>query len=319
MIRERRIQATNLHGSNGAHAEAEEYGAELRSGAPLPSIRELRDEIAFWRARFDQERERLAKLWVAYQDLEMELEARRGDERAAQAEAVVAAAAARMGPFRQGPFALYARDVKLKNGRVQTIHFFAKRRPRSGQPVPLPDGFEVQGRTRTGLPFLRRIGAPRPPKKPERRLQPQCAALTPGSRQCRNSARDGSKYCASHAGYRPPSVEAFLKKLDTKPRVAGAPDTHPVAHRGTSVVRVPVEDVGRPRAKAIGAPTHEPQCGAFTAGGPQCRNLARDGSKYCALHHGFRPPTVARLVQAHATRPKARGAPDAPPALRRAA
>src|ERR1041385_4387414 len=35
--------------------------------------------------------------------------------------------------------------------------------------------------------------------------QPQCAALTADGKQCRNSARGASKYCASHKGYQPPA------------------------------------------------------------------------------------------------------------------
>lgn len=45
-------------------------------------------EAAFWRAQFEQERERLAKLWVAYRDLEAELDLRKEEaERIAQRKA----------------------------------------------------------------------------------------------------------------------------------------------------------------------------------------------------------------------------------------
>ena len=59
--------------------------------------------------------------------------------------------------------------------------------------------------------------------------------------QCRNSSRDGSKYCASHKGYQPKTAagvatlvgepwepkgkKAVQSKTDTLPRHAGAADT----------------------------------------------------------------------------------------------
>ncbi len=39
--------------------------------------RALEAEVAHWRARFEAERERLAKLWLAYVDVEEELARRR--------------------------------------------------------------------------------------------------------------------------------------------------------------------------------------------------------------------------------------------------
>jgi hypothetical protein len=79
---------------------------------------------------------------------------------------------------------------------------------------------------------------------------PQCAALTADGKQCRNSARGASKYCASHKGYQPPALKGLAQRVegdswsatdkrtdrqskriaDTKPKVRKAEDT-PLAVR----------------------------------------------------------------------------------------
>lgn len=95
-------------------------------------------------------------------------------------------------------------------------------------------------------------------------------------------------------------------------------------------------------AKAEAAPAaakeYEPQCGALTEDGAQCRNSARHGSKYCASHKGYQPPTakgIAKRVEGEAwdpndkvtdhssvrrtdTRPKVRKAKDTKVAVRKA-
>ena len=62
-------------------------------------------------------------------------------------------------------------------------------------------------------------------------LQPQCAALTAAGAQCKRSARQGSKYCGSHKGYRPPAAAVANKAKDTKPAVKKAKDTAPSGRR----------------------------------------------------------------------------------------
>jgi len=52
-------------------------------------------------------------------------------------------------------YTLYTTDVKLKNGRMQTLYFFSKGKPKRGSPCDLPAGKEVGVNKRTGLPFLR--------------------------------------------------------------------------------------------------------------------------------------------------------------------
>jgi hypothetical protein len=76
-------------------------------------------------------------------------------------------------------------------------------------------------------------------------LEPQCVALTEDGAQCRNSSRHGSKYCASHKGYQPPTAKGIaqrvegdawdprddrtdqqtVKAADTRPRVRKAKNT----------------------------------------------------------------------------------------------
>lgn len=57
---------------------------ETGNGAPRLSPRASEARDAYWRERWQQERERLAKLWVAYQAAEQEVAELRG--RLAQAE-----------------------------------------------------------------------------------------------------------------------------------------------------------------------------------------------------------------------------------------
>ncbi len=50
---------------------------------------------------------------------------------------------------------LHTRDVTLKNGRVQTIYFFA-RDVRDGSLTAVPAGYEVVETSRTGMPVLKK-------------------------------------------------------------------------------------------------------------------------------------------------------------------
>lgn len=61
--------------------------------------------------------------------------------------------------------------------------------------------------------------------------RPQCEALTAAGDQCKRSAREGSKYCGSHKGYRPPAKAATKGAKDTKPTVKAAKDTKPSSRR----------------------------------------------------------------------------------------
>lgn len=50
---------------------------------------------------------------------------------------------------------LHTRDVTLKNGRVQTIYFFA-RDVRDGSLSAVPAGYMVVETSRTGMPVLKK-------------------------------------------------------------------------------------------------------------------------------------------------------------------
>jgi hypothetical protein len=58
--------------------------------------------------------------------------------------------------YTQDGWTLYTREVKLKGGRMQTIYFFSKRTPKSGNPCDMPSGYEVGVNKRTGLPYLKK-------------------------------------------------------------------------------------------------------------------------------------------------------------------
>ena len=60
--------------------------------------------------------------------------------------------------YKYGEWTLYRRDVKLKSGKSQTIHFFSKQKPHSGIPTCMPEGYEVGVSDRSKMPFLKKIG-----------------------------------------------------------------------------------------------------------------------------------------------------------------
>lgn len=153
------------------------------------------------------------------------------------------------GPFRYKGYTLHTKAVRLNGGGSRSIFFFAKKRPKSGKPSRKPRGYHVGVNQRTGLPFLvrgkGRDGEDLTPAKRKPGYRPQCSALTDDGKQCRNSARRGSKYCGPHAGYQPPTTRGLAKRIegsrwsatdkrtdrssvrgaDTRARVKRAPDT----------------------------------------------------------------------------------------------
>jgi hypothetical protein len=58
--------------------------------------------------------------------------------------------------YTYGLYTLYTELVRLKNGKNQIIYFFSKRKPKSGTPTTLPDGFQVEISKRSGLPYLKK-------------------------------------------------------------------------------------------------------------------------------------------------------------------
>jgi len=58
--------------------------------------------------------------------------------------------------YKYNDYTLYSKLVRLKNGKLQIIYFFSKRKPKSGTPIALPYGFEVGVNKRSRLPYLKR-------------------------------------------------------------------------------------------------------------------------------------------------------------------
>ena len=59
-------------------------------------------------------------------------------------------------PYKYGEWTLYKRKVKLNGGKVITIYFFSRGKPKSGTATPMPDGYEVGINKRSNMPFLRK-------------------------------------------------------------------------------------------------------------------------------------------------------------------
>jgi hypothetical protein len=63
--------------------------------------------------------------------------------------------------YRHGDYALYTREVTLRNSNaVQRIYFFARGTPRSGAPCNLPRGYAVGVNPRTGMPYVKKSDQP---------------------------------------------------------------------------------------------------------------------------------------------------------------
>ena len=58
--------------------------------------------------------------------------------------------------YTYGLYTLYTELVHLRNGKNQIIYFFSKRKPKSGTPTTLPEGYLVEVSKRSGLPYLKK-------------------------------------------------------------------------------------------------------------------------------------------------------------------
>ena len=58
--------------------------------------------------------------------------------------------------FKHGEYTLYTMDIKLRSGKVRSLHFFSKRLPKSGTPCDLPSGYSVETNKRNGMPYLKK-------------------------------------------------------------------------------------------------------------------------------------------------------------------
>jgi len=76
--------------------------------------------------------------------------------------------------FKYGNYTLYTRKIKLKNvNQERDMYFFSPHKPKSGNPCAKPDGYELGVNSKTGLPYLRKIGKkPKEEKTKEKEEKP---------------------------------------------------------------------------------------------------------------------------------------------------
>jgi len=58
--------------------------------------------------------------------------------------------------FRHGDYTLYEKEIVTKSGKKQKVRFFSKGKPDEGEPIELPDGYEIKENKKTGVPYLRK-------------------------------------------------------------------------------------------------------------------------------------------------------------------
>ncbi|GAH16915.1 unnamed protein product [marine sediment metagenome] len=58
--------------------------------------------------------------------------------------------------YKKDDWALYKKVVTLRGGRNQTIYFFSKHKPKSGEQCDKPENMEMGVNERTGLPYLKK-------------------------------------------------------------------------------------------------------------------------------------------------------------------
>jgi len=58
--------------------------------------------------------------------------------------------------YHYGPYVLYSKCVRLRNGRRLPIYFFSRHKPKSGQPAARPKGFTVKENPISHMPYLKR-------------------------------------------------------------------------------------------------------------------------------------------------------------------
>lgn len=58
--------------------------------------------------------------------------------------------------FTHKDWTLHKRDVVLRGDRKQTIYFFAKKKPKSGTPCDMPEGYRIKetNTSGSGMPYV---------------------------------------------------------------------------------------------------------------------------------------------------------------------
>ncbi|MEF8848356.1 MAG: DUF2188 domain-containing protein [Candidatus Thermoplasmatota archaeon] len=59
--------------------------------------------------------------------------------------------------FKYGDYTLYFKLVHLKSGTTIPTYFFSKKKPKSGKPASLPEGYTVKINKRSNMPYLKKI------------------------------------------------------------------------------------------------------------------------------------------------------------------
>jgi DNA-binding protein HU-beta len=95
-----------------------------------------------------------------------------------------------------------------------------------------------------------------PAKAAKKEHRPQCSAVTKAGDQCKSSAREGSKNCGSHKGYKPTAKAVVAKAKDTKPAAKKAADTKPTARKAPAkaVAKTPAKKAPATKAPAKKTP-----------------------------------------------------------------
>ncbi|UCH71497.1 MAG: DUF2188 domain-containing protein [Thermoplasmatales archaeon] len=58
--------------------------------------------------------------------------------------------------YKYGKYTLYKRKVNLKAGKTVIIYFFSSKKPKSGTPTHMPEGYEVGISERSNMPYLKK-------------------------------------------------------------------------------------------------------------------------------------------------------------------
>jgi len=126
--------------------------------------------------------------------------------------------------FTYGEWTLYRREVTLLSGKTLTIHFFSKKTPHSGTACPMPEGYEVGINPRSHMPYLQKIGKPKPYKYKDYTLYTRKVTLKSGKTLTiyffSNKKPHSGKPCPMPEGYEvginPRSSMPYLQKKGHK-------------------------------------------------------------------------------------------------------
>ncbi len=58
--------------------------------------------------------------------------------------------------FRHGDYTLYRKEILTKSGKKRTVQFFSKGEPEDGEPIDLPEGYEIKENIKNGIPYLKK-------------------------------------------------------------------------------------------------------------------------------------------------------------------